>query len=118
MNKNGFSLLEVMVAAAVLTAGVAVVAGAMSRCAQVTGMTNDTMLAVFLAEDKLQELELKEKAGRLDTEPNESVGDEGKFNVACGLARDADWNLYSMHIKVSWERLQAVREFDLITYLR
>ena len=53
---KAFSLLELIVAVAILSVGITVVLQAISSSAAATGLSNDIINAVFLAKDKIQEL--------------------------------------------------------------
>lgn len=117
-NNKALSLLEVMVATAILISGVAVVAKSFSHCAHAAAICSDTLRAVLLAENKMQELELKEKAGIIAFEPKQIRDSQGKFDLECDIAGSAESKLYTLDMRLSWERLNERRSFALTTYLR
>jgi Tfp pilus assembly protein PilV len=111
-------LIEVVVATAILTIGVAVVARAFSQCAQAATVSSDVMKAVFLASNRLEEWELKEKLGALDAQPKAASATVDAFNLGYALNPESATGLYGLDLNVSWERLRARRSFNLATYLR
>lgn len=66
MKRKGFTLVEVMVAAAVLAIGVVAALGALGTLTSVDGKSRDTDRMVRLANEKLQELRA---TGELDLAP-------------------------------------------------
>ncbi|KPK98753.1 MAG: hypothetical protein AMJ95_02590 [Omnitrophica WOR_2 bacterium SM23_72] len=113
---RGFSLLELIMAVAILSAGIVVVLQALSFCAQATGLSCDIISAVFLAEDKLQELEFQEAQGAL--RETFDKGDSGRFGWARSVIWIEDLNLYKTDIKISWQRQGRSQALEASTYLR
>lgn len=113
---KGFSLLELVIAVAILSAGITVILQALSFSAGVTGLTRDIIEAVFLAEDKIQQLEFKEK--QKQTSKERVMDKSGKFEWGYDSELDTSLNLYRLNLKVSWQRLNRKEEIDLNTYLR
>ncbi|MFH0827376.1 MAG: prepilin-type N-terminal cleavage/methylation domain-containing protein [Candidatus Omnitrophota bacterium] len=113
---RGFSLLELIMALAILTAGIVVVLQALSFCAQATGLSCDIIAAVFIAEDKIQELEFQEAQEAL--RETFEKGDSGRFNWARSVILDQDLNLYKTDIKISWQRQGRLQVLEANTYLR
>ena len=61
ISNRAFSLIELFVAVAILAVGITTILQAMGHSARVTGLSGDIVSALLLAEDKIQELEFKEK---------------------------------------------------------
>lgn len=118
-NKDAFSLLELIVTIAVLSIGVIAVLQALSFSIRVTGLSSDIVKAVFLTQDKIQELEFKEKLGLIGKEqPLEPPGSDERFQWNYNLSPDADLNLYKLKFDISWQRANRNEEIELSTYLR
>lgn len=115
---KGFSLLEVIITVAILAAGITVLLQALSFSSRVAGLSNDIIRAVFLAEDRLQELGLKEKQGLIGGEPVLNLGEEGRFNWQGKLNFDTDINLYKFDLAVSWQRADRAEEINAGTYFK
>ena len=118
LQNKGFSLLELIISVGILSIGVLVVIQALSFAARATGLSRDIIEAVFLAEDKIQQLEFKEKAGLLSPEPKEDNGSKDKFQWQYNLSLEPDLNLYKLNLSVSWDCLNKQEAFVLNTYLR
>ncbi len=118
---KGFSLLELIIAVGILAAGIVVVLQAFSFSARITGLSGDIVNAVFLAEDKIQELEfnLSQKSIDLDKELTKTGVENDKFNWEYQLLDlKPDLNLYKLNFQISWERLNRNETLSLNTYLR
>ena len=116
INNKAFSLIELLVAVAVLAIGIGTVLQAMAHSARVTGLSKDIVSALFLAEDKMQELEFKERNKQLSQ--LNGKGASNKFAWEYSFVLDADLNLYKLDLKTSWQRIGRNEEIDLITYLK
>ena len=117
-NNKGFSLLELIVAVAILSAGIVVVMEAIVSSTRAAGLSCDVVSAVFLAEDKLQELEYKETNSMISTEPEESEGEQGKFSWKRTLNLDAGSGLYALDMELKWRAKSWQEKFSVQTYLR
>lgn len=115
---KGFSLLELIITIAILSAGITVILQAFSFSARVTGLSNDIVKAVFLLEDKLQELDFKEKQGLIRQEPSLNSGVSDKFQWKNELSFDPDLNLYKLNFTINWQRAKENEEINVKTYLR
>lgn len=115
---KAFSLLELIITIAILSAGITVILQAFSFSSRVTGLSSDIIKAVFLAEDKLQELDFKEKQGLIPQESALQTGIYGKFQWKDSLNFDTDVNLYKLDFTVSWQRAKENEEINIGTYLR
>jgi prepilin-type N-terminal cleavage/methylation domain-containing protein len=118
LNKKGFSLLELIVSMAILSVGIIMVLQALSFSVRVTGLSGDIIRAVFLAQDKIQELEFKERQGLIKQEPAEAEGKQEKFQWNYQLALNPDLNLYQLNFLVSWQRANRKEEIAVNTYLK
>ena len=114
-------MLELIIAVAILSIGIIVVLQALSFCARVTGLSCDYINAVFLGEDKIQELEfnVSQKLIDLDKELTKTGVENDKFNWEYQLLDlKPDLNLYKLNFKIMWERLNRNEIIDVNTYLR
>jgi len=82
------------------------------------GLSCDIIDAVFLAEDKMQELEFKEKQGLINKEPGEIRAKLEGFDWKYTLNLDPDLNLYKLNFDIKWLRANREESLDLNTYLR
>lgn len=112
----GFSLLEAVIAIAVLSVGIISVLEALSFSARSTGLASDMVNAVFLAEDKMQELEFSPKISPLTA--TEAEGRKDKFTWSYSLNLDSDLKLYQLQFNTEWQRANRQEELALATYLR
>ena len=115
---RGFSLLEVIIAVAILAIGVVFVLQAFSVSARVAGISSDYIGAAFLAEDKMQEFEFKERQGMLVDELPEGIQEKDKFK--CGyllVDLGADSNLYKLEFDIAWQRANRAEDINISTYL-
>lgn len=117
-NNKAFSLLELIITIAILSIGIIVVLQALSTCARAVGFSCDIIDAVFLAEDKIQELEFKEKQNLISKEPKEIREKKEKFAWGYSLSLEPDFNLYRLKFDITWQRLNREEKLELETYLR
>lgn len=115
---RAFSLLELIIAIVILSSGITVVLQAISFSSRITGLSCEMIKAVLLAEDKMQELDFKEKQGWLNQEPQKLEGKNGKFVWEYTLILDEDLNLYKLDFGLSWKRQRREEGLNLKTYLR
>ena len=113
---KAFSLLELLIAIVVLSAGISAILQAMSYSAKVTGLSSDMVYGLLLAEDKMQELEFKEKTKQL-VEMTDN-GKDGKFEWNYSLVLDPDLKLYNLDFKALWQRMGRNEEINLKSYLK
>jgi len=115
---NAFSLLELIITVAILSIGIVVVLEAFSYSARMTGLSCDIINAVFLAEDKMQELEFKkEKQNLTSIEPAGGI-ENNKFRWSYTLNLDPDLNLSKLNFNITWARANREESLSLNTYLR
>jgi len=112
---SGFSLLELIITIAILSVGIVVILQAMSSSARSTGFSRDIVRAVFLAEDKLQELEFKARGAEIEEGTVE--GEEDKFHWGYDLAYNPDLKLYDLNLSVFWERVNRSEKITVNSYL-
>ena len=118
-SKNrAFSLLELVVSIAILSVGIMAVLRALSFSARMSGLSCDIISAVFLTEDKLQELEFKENQELIDKQPTNVKDGSSKFDWAYTLVFEPKFNLYKLRFNVSWQAAIRKEELDFNTYLR
>lgn len=115
---KAFSLLELLVTVAVLTIGIVAILQGESFSARLTGVSGDIIKAVFLAEDKLQEIEFFEKQGWLGEMPFQSEGQSDKYKLNYNIIPEEEIDLYKLDFKVSWQRANRKEQILLSTYLR
>lgn len=115
---RAFSLVELLISVAVLSSGIVVVLQALLYAGRVAGLSSDMVEAAFLAEDKLQELEFKEKQGILANEPAVAEGKKDKFNWEYRLNLDPQATLYQLELDISWMRPERQESLKVATYLR
>ncbi len=112
----GLSLLELLITIAVLSIGIIAVLEAFAFSARSTGLAGDMVNAVFLAEDKIQELEFNSKLAPLAAA--EMEGSNDKFAWKYALSLDADLNLYQLTFDITWNRANKQEGLALTTYLK
>ncbi len=115
---RAFSLVELVISIAILSVGIMAVLQALSFSARMSGLSCDIINAVFLAEDKLQELEFKEKQNLMDKQPAQVKDKSGKFDWASALTLQPKFNLYKLQFNVLWQAASRKEELVLNTYLR
>jgi len=117
-NNLGISLLEVIIAIAILSVGIVAVMEAIVFSTGAAGLSCDVVSAVFLAEDKLQELEYKEVNSLISNEPEESEGTRDKFSWKRTLKLDPGVGLYVMDMEMRWKTKSRQESFGVETYFR
>lgn len=118
LKSKAFSLLEVIIAVSILSIGIVVILQAFSFSARLTGLSADIINAVFLSEDKIQELEFKAAQGLIDREPRQLKDKNNKFQWQYLLVPEPSLNLYRLDFDVSWQRANRQEALKLTTYLR
>lgn len=117
-NNKAFSLLELIITIAIISTGITVILQAFSFASRVAGLSSDIIRADFLAEDKLQELEFKEKQGLINQEPAQSSGLSDKFQWKSDLEFAPVTSLYKLKFVINWQRLNSQEDITVNTYLR
>jgi len=118
LKKNkGFSLLEVIIGVAILSTGIVIVLQALAFCARVTGVSCNTVRAVFLAEDKWQEAGYKVKKGII-TEASPASGQEDNFKWSYELSKFEEYpDLYKFDLNVNWTSGNREEKLELNSWL-
>jgi type II secretion system protein I len=116
LRNKAFSLLELIIAVAILSIGIIVVLQAFSFSAHATGLSGDIIRAVFLAEDKIQELEFQARQKNIKEESVEDVN--GRFNWGYSINLDKELNLYKLDLRIDWQRQRRKQSLEVDTYLR
>lgn len=116
--KRSFSLIELLVATAILSVGIVAVLQALSFLGRVAGLSFDIANAILLTENKMQEWEFKEKQGMISNEPKEGKGTVDKFDWEYILNFEPDLKLYSLNFNIGWKRAERQEKINLNTYLR
>lgn len=120
-SNRGLTLLEVIISVGILAGGIVVILQAFIFCARVTGLSCDTIQAIFLSEDKFQELEFQEKQKLIKEEVVEDKKD--KFNWEYSLSLDSnlslpDCKIYKLDFNLTFSRPQGKEQLNLNTYFR
>jgi hypothetical protein len=117
-NKEALSLLELVVAIALLSISLAVIIQAFSFSAKAAGLSADITRAALLGQDKLQVWEFIEQQGALNHEAPQAFDASGKFQWVSRLDFDQDLKMFKLDLTISWLRAERKEEFSLATYLR
>ncbi len=117
-NNKAFSLIEVLISIAILSTSLIVVLKAFSFSAKATGISLDFTKAVFLAEDKIQELEFSLKNNLIGKDTAKNKGKEGKFEWKYVITSKPEFNLFTLDFEVAWKRFNEARSLSLNSYLR
>lgn len=121
---KGFSLLELIIAIAILSVGIVTVLEALSFTSRAAGLACDIIKASFLAEDKIQELGFKETQKLVISLPPEDSKEEGKFLWKYTLTPDTLLSipnvvgLYKLDFNIAWQKAAKERNLILSAYLR
>ena len=115
--EKGFLFLELVVGIALLAVGITLVIQAFSSAARAHAISRDMIEAVFLMEDKIQELEFKEQHGRIGQEPPEAAGTMGRFAWRYALVPVQDIDLYLCNLSVAWNEARRNDSLTVDTYL-
>ncbi len=127
LNKRGFSLLEVIIAVGILSSGIITVMQALTYSSRVTGVASDYVRALFLACDKLQELEFKESQKKPSEvyNPAQESGEQNKLRWDYTIEEDPGLKLqdqvlklYKLNLVISWARHDRKEALQFVTYLR
>jgi prepilin-type N-terminal cleavage/methylation domain-containing protein len=121
---KGFSLLELIISIAILAIGIIAVLETLSFSVRAGSISGDITRAAFIAEDKMQELEFKEKQNIMPTLLDSSADnqkDKFKWRSALipeeGLVSDKT-ALYKLNFNIDWGGPGKERTINLNTYLR
>ena len=118
LKNKAFSLLEVIIAIAVLSIGIVFILQAMSFSARVAGLAVDVVSTSFIAQDKMQELEFAAKTNKtniLAQGPKQNEPDRFKYNYT--LVDLDPLKLYEVKFDIDWQRAGRAQKISLNTYL-
>ncbi len=96
--EGGFTLIEVLIAITILTIGLMAVAGMQVSAIHGNKMGNDVSTAIFLAQDKLEELK---SSVDITSVPTSGGDQDGIFNRTWQIAPSGT-NSRSVTVTVSW----------------
>ena len=119
-NKYGLTLLEVLVAMAILVTGIVFVLRSFFTALNVVRLNQNTVEAAYLAENRLWEIEQDVLAGinpvelKTDTINNKEYVSVGKISELA-----IPYSLQSLQLTVSWrdKTSREKRAVDFVTYL-
>lgn len=117
-NKKAISLIELIIATAILSTGIIVVVQAVSFSARMSILASDTASAVILTQEKMQEWELKEEKGWLATAPIDGAGEKDKFTWQYNLSFNKEYGLYNFDFSTNWKSTNKDSSLIVGTYLR
>ena len=116
LNNKGFSLLELVIAIAIISVGIVFVIQALGFSAKGSALHSDYLRASLLAEDAIQNLELRQAQQLIGEEISQDKN--GKFDSSMVIGFDDTLNLYKMDLKISWLASKKTEELKLSTYYR
>jgi len=117
-NKKAFSLLELLLSIAILSTGIVVILQGFTFSTRSAALSSDMIQAIFLAKDKLQELEFKENNALIAFEPPDSRKTVGRFQMRFLNELNKDLNLYTLNAEIAWKRSKREEKMTMQTYLR
>lgn len=92
---------------------------ALAFSSRVTGLSCDMINAVFLAEDKIQELEFKERQNLIKDGKTKEEKDKFEWEYNLDLDPDLsldDFKIYKLNFELTWQRANREEKFNLNTY--
>ena len=112
---KGFSLLEVIIAVAILSTGIVLILQALAYSGRVAAISCDYVRAVFLAEDKMEEIKFKFKNQILKPGASDT-GEVDAFKWSYQISKVEDWQeLCGLDVGITWERANRAEELTLHT---
>ncbi len=129
MNRNqGFVLLEILLTVVILSGSLVLIIQSMTATLKAARETQNYMTALFLAEDKLNDLIQKKKIPVDLTESKEFPEPNDKYSYILTTKRmdfieiPEDLDPYvdkinEVNLQLSWLRGQKVKTFHVVTYL-
>ncbi len=119
-SKNAFTLVEVLIALAVLVSGIVFVFRSFTVSLAAVQVFQDTALACLLAEDKMLEIEENDSISIIDSDSGSEIFQGKKFDWSYSMATNASvFALKNFDFAVSWQgrRGEGKHGFKLFTYL-
>jgi general secretion pathway protein I len=122
MNRKGFTLIEVLVATAVLAVGIAAGVRALGAMTRASAAAQDRTTAVHLASERLAVLEAAVDAtpGTLDVDLTDAQGQfdaDPRFRWEQRVATASDPDLLDVTVTVSWGSGRSEHRYEVTTYL-
>jgi len=105
---NGFTMVEIIVALAILSTSVLAVFGVLRMCASANNASQRLTESVFLAEKLLAETMLKDNIGFQTTE-----GNQGQFSWQIQTCPTGMDNLAAISVTVQWLDQQKPQQYQL-----
>jgi prepilin-type N-terminal cleavage/methylation domain-containing protein len=115
-NNKAFSLLELVVAIAIISVGIVFVIQALGFTAKASAVVSNYLRASLLAEDRIQGLEFAE-AQQIIGEEN-SLEKNGNFDILTKISFDDKFGLYQLGLKINWPESKRTEGFELSAYYR
>lgn len=109
----GFTMVEVIVAIAILSTGIIAVFGAMRICSTAAHHTRMLTKSVLLAEALLVEVRLSENAVFETKE-----GREGSYWWKVRIVPTPAENLGAIHVQVRWQEQQREQQYELFSLVQ
>lgn len=115
---KAFSLLETVVSIAVLAILLAVILQAFSFSIRASKLACNIIEATFLANDKLQELEFKEKNNQIDNTDSEITEIKNIYTWKYSISALPELNLHLLNFYITWKTMRQDDKLEVNTYLR
>lgn len=109
---TGFTMVEVVVALAILSTSVLAVFGAMHSCLTASGHARMLTRSVLLAESLLTEARLNK-----DLTFETTQGQQGLYDWKVQIAPTPVENLAAIYVRVKWQRQQRPQQYELFSLL-
>lgn len=118
--RRGLTLLEVLVAAAVMAVGIGLSLEAIGHCASVSAQVKDRNAALLYARSKLEEI-LKEPTIAIGSDQGKNTDDTSNYDWYANIDQSSDASLYIVRVRATNRQTQysadvwALRRPDLNT---
>ena len=121
IGSKGFTLVEVILSAAIVTAGLVFVIQAMGKQINVVSVSDDKIETALFLKEKTNEL-IRDLSKKEDISPFSQTGEVVKngrtYKWFLDVGKDADYKgLYDISLKCSWNKFGKERESALETRL-
>lgn len=115
---RGLTLLELLITVGILSSGIIIIIQTICFSGKAAGLSRDLTAAVFLAQDKLQEVEFKENISALGEMPKEYKEKAGNYEWEYSLKADNVLRLYRLDFNVRWHSQKRIEGINISTLLR
>lgn len=116
--KKVFSLVEIIVAAGLISAGLVVILGAFSSLASSSRLDNFVIVTSLLAENKLQLIEWEESLAKIPPEPIEHRGVNGSISFFYTMEPNEELELSILNFQASYSSRALGGSINVDTYVR